>query len=76
MRIYLRLMDDPPSGEPEEVRLKAVIHAVEAALGIRWEVEPEPHPRGGYAMVGQVPNDVDLDGKLQELKKTGYISVI
>ncbi|HOX05771.1 MAG TPA: hypothetical protein PK280_05170 [Planctomycetota bacterium] len=75
-RIYLRLIEDLPSNDPIEVQLHSVKVIVEKLLQIHWEMEPKPDPKGGYAMSGMIPDDMDWEESLRQLVKAGYLVVI
>ena len=74
--IYLRLIDEPPLELSESAMLRYVEKAVEDAVRIKWKKPPSMHLRGGYCVIGTIPEDEDLHVLSHKLVKAGFRLVI
>ena len=75
-RIYLRLIDKEPLEKPDNELLENVRRYVEEIINIKWSQAPSFHAKGGYTIVGEVPEDLDLEKGLVKLREAGFLAVV
>ncbi len=75
-RLFLRLIEKTPSQVPLHLKSVLVRQAVEGLIEIEWELLPEIDSRGGFSMVGFVPDSIDFEVLAIGLEGAGYTNVI